>query len=109
MIELDQFSQTAERLKALAHPIRLYILTVLLKQDYCYTGEIAEESPFSQPTVSQHLKVLKEAGLIRGTIEAPRTRYCLNREALAELEADLSALFSAKKCSRQKLEESGHA
>lgn len=109
MIELDQFSQTAERLKALAHPIRLHILTVLLEQDYCYTGEIAEELPFSQPTVSQHLKILKEAGLIRGTIEAPRIRYCLNREALAELEADLNALFSAKKCSRQKVEESRHA
>lgn len=109
MNNLDRFSQIAERLKALSHPVRLHILTVLLEQDYCYTGEIAEELPFSQPTVSQHLKILKEAGLIQGTIEAPRIRYCLNEEAIAELEKDLKNLFSQKKGSRQKLKESRHA
>ena len=64
--------------KALAHPARISILKLLSKQDTCYCGDIVEELPIAQATVSQHLKELKEAGLIQGTIEGPKVCYCLN-------------------------------
>lgn len=58
--------------------MRLFILDFLLRQNSCYTGELTEALPFSQATISQHLKVLKDAGLIKGTIETPKIRYCLD-------------------------------
>ncbi len=70
--------------KALGHPVRVRIVKLLLSVDTCVCGDIVERLPLAQSTVSQHLKVLKEAGLIEGTIDGPRTCYCLNREALAE-------------------------
>ena len=77
----------AEQLKALAHPARLAILEVLAARGTCICGEIVEVMPLAQATVSQHLKVLKEAGLLRGTVDGPRSCYCLNHRALAELRA----------------------
>ena len=72
--------------KALGHPARVRILQLLLERASCYCGEIVSELPFAQATVSQHLKVLKDAGLIRGTIEGPRVCYCADREQLASLQ-----------------------
>jgi len=66
--------------KALAHPARLHILHFLDKCSKCYTGNIVDELPIAQSSVSQHLKELKDAGLIQGTIETPRVYYCINRE-----------------------------
>ncbi len=71
--------------KALGHPARVRILRLLLAHDACYCGEIVEEIPLAQATVSQHLKVLKEAGLIVGEIDGLRIGYCVSRQRLAEL------------------------
>jgi arsenate reductase len=80
MKELDEFNELAEIHKALSHPARLYILQFLMEQTCCYTGELTDILPFSQATISQHLKVLKDAGLIQGEIETPKIKYCLNLE-----------------------------
>jgi DNA-binding transcriptional ArsR family regulator len=66
--------------KALGHPARLKIIQYLGQIDQCICGTIVGTLPLSQSTVSQHLKVLKDAGLIRGEVDGPRTCYCLNRE-----------------------------
>lgn len=66
--------------KALGHPARIAILDFLAAQETCYFGDIHEELPIAKATVSQHLKELKDAGLIQGEIEAPKVRYCINRE-----------------------------
>jgi ArsR family transcriptional regulator, arsenate/arsenite/antimonite-responsive transcriptional repressor len=68
--------------KALGHPVRIRIVRLLLDRDTCVCGEIVDRIPLAQSTVSQHLKILKDAGLIRGTIEGPRTCYCINHQAL---------------------------
>jgi len=75
----------ASQLKALAHPARLQILDVLSVRGECVCGEIVGLLPLSQSTVSQHLKVLKEAGLLTGTIDGTSSCYCLNNEALIAL------------------------
>ena len=77
----------ALQLKALAHPARLAIIDVLAARGTCVCGEIVGVMPLAQATVSQHLKVLKEAGLLHGTVDGPRSCYCLNHPALAELRA----------------------
>jgi ArsR family transcriptional regulator, arsenate/arsenite/antimonite-responsive transcriptional repressor len=66
--------------KALGHPARIAILKLLASMDTCYCGEIVEELPIAQATVSQHLKELKDSGLIQGSIEPPKIRYCLDPE-----------------------------
>ena len=68
--------------KALAHPARVQILRILSECNSCICGDIVDLLPLSQSTVSQHLKELKNAGLIKGEIEGPRTCYCLNEEKL---------------------------
>ena len=70
----------AKMLKALGNPIRFQIVETLAERQMCITSEIVETTPLAQSTVSQHLKVLKEAGLIVGEIEGPATCYCLNLE-----------------------------
>ena len=80
----------AVRLKALAHPARLRILDVLAARGTCVCGEIVEVQPLAQATVSQHLKILKEAGLLQGTIEGPRSCYCLDATAVGALRQALS-------------------
>jgi len=69
--------------KALGHPLRLRILTLLAARDACCTGDLAEGLPLAQSTISQHLKALKDVGLIQGDIQPPRVMYCVNRPALA--------------------------
>ena len=71
--------------KALGHPARVKIVEVLLDAETCVCGDIAARLPLAQSTVSQHLKVLKEAGIVEGVIDGPRTCYGLKRRALAEL------------------------
>ena len=75
----------ADRLKALGHLARLEILRVLAARGTCGCGEVVEVMPLAQATVSQHLKVLKEAGLIRGRIDGKNSCYCLDPHGIAEL------------------------
>lgn len=70
--------QIARFAKALGHPARIAILHFLATQEQCYFGDIHEELPIAKATVSQHLKELKEAGLIQGEIETPKVKYCIN-------------------------------
>ena len=72
--------QLARFAKAMGHPARIAILNFLAKQNCCFFGDIHEVLPISKATVSQHLKELKDSGLIQGSIEPPKVRYCINRE-----------------------------
>lgn len=84
----------AEGAKALAHPARVAILKTLAARGTCICGEIVEVLPLAQATVSQHLKALKAAGLVQGTVDGPRSCYCLNADALRRLQRDVEALFT---------------
>lgn len=79
VISEDQ-QKLARIAKALGHPIRIYVLDLLSKQSCCYSGDLSEVLPIAKSTLSQHLKELKEAGLIQGEIEPPKIKYCLNHE-----------------------------
>ncbi len=83
----------AERLKALAHPARLEILRVLAARGTCVCGEVVNVMPLAQATVSQHLKVLKEGGLIRGRIDGKNSCYYLDPHGIGELRAALDELL----------------
>ncbi|RLD67856.1 MAG: transcriptional regulator [Bacteroidetes bacterium] len=72
--------KTARYAKAMGHPVRMYVLDLLSKQSCCYSGDLSDELPIAKSTLSQHLKELKNAGLIQGEIEAPRVKYCINKE-----------------------------
>jgi len=71
---------TSRFAKAMGHPVRMYILELLSKQTCCYSGNLSEILPIAKSTLSQHLKELKNAGLIQGEIEPPKIKYCLNTE-----------------------------
>ena len=64
----------------MGHPTRIAILEFLLKQENCYFGDIHEELPIAKATVSQHLKELKDSGLIQGEVETPKVKYCINKD-----------------------------
>ncbi len=83
--------------KALAHPARGAILNFLATKKACQCGDIVEELPLSQSTVSQHLKELKEAGLIKGEIEGARVCYCIDEKAWNDAKAYINRLFDAFK------------
>lgn len=72
--------QVARFAKALGHPVRVAILQMLAKQTCCYHGDMSEILPVAKSTLSQHLKELKEAGLIQGTITLPTIKYCINKK-----------------------------
>ncbi len=76
----DDLKQMARYAKALGHPTRLLILKYLNNQSCCFTGDLVEVLPIAQSTVSQHLKELKEAGLIQGELNPPKIKYCINQE-----------------------------
>ncbi|WP_068421291.1 ArsR/SmtB family transcription factor [Planctomyces sp. SH-PL62] len=78
--------------KALGHPARVQIVRFLLLQDSCMCGDIVEHLPLAQSTVSQHLKLLKESGLVRGTIDGPRVCYCVEPKVLERLKNLISGL-----------------
>ncbi|MFW5755456.1 MAG: ArsR/SmtB family transcription factor [Tangfeifania sp.] len=85
--------QLARFAKALAHPVRLYVLSLLEKQSCCYSGDLSEELPIAKSTLSQHLKELKKAGLIQGEIEPPKIKYCLNVEKWKAAKKSFQNLF----------------
>lgn len=78
--------------KAVGHPARVLILRLLVRRESCICGDIVDELPLAQSTVSQHLKVLKDAGLIRGEIDGPRVCYCIEPFALRRLKALVGSL-----------------
>ena len=97
----EEFSVKDNRLskfaKALAHPARVAILKILLKRNSCICGDIVEELPLSQSTVSQHLKELKDAGLIKGEIEGVKICYCIDETEWAKARQVLDELFGSFK------------
>lgn len=76
----EEQKKIARIAKALGHPVRIYVLELLSRQSCCYSGDLSEILPIAKSTLSQHLKELKDAGLIQGEIEPPKIKYCLNRE-----------------------------
>ena len=86
--------ELAQWAKALGHPARIAILKVLAEKKSCICGEIVDVLPLAQATVSQHLKALKEAGFVTGTIEGPRSCYCLNTETISRMRNVLGAYFN---------------
>ncbi len=86
--------------KALGHPARVRIIRLLVRKNACICGDIVDELPLAQSTVSQHLKILKDAGLVRGEIDGPRTCYCVEPAALRRLSALLDALSGCAGASR---------
>jgi len=89
----DEQKKIARYAKAMGHPIRMYVLELLSRQSCCYSGDLTEELPIAKSTLSQHLKELKEAGLIQGEIEAPKIRYCLNKENWKEAKKLFKGIF----------------
>jgi len=85
-------AELAEFAKALGHPARVQIMRMLVRREACVCGDIVDVLPLAQSTVSQHLKVLKEAGLIRGDIDGPRTCYCVEPKAMRRLKALMGSL-----------------
>lgn len=91
----DKILILADYARALAHPARVEILRVLAEKQECVCGELVADLPLAQSTVSQHLKVLKDIGLIRGEIDGPRSCYCMDWEAFAAMTESFSG-FSAQ-------------
>jgi DNA-binding transcriptional ArsR family regulator len=93
----DEFAlrdnKIAKYCKALAHPARVAILQLLIKKQSCMCGDIVDELPLSQSTVSQHLKELKESGLIKGEIEGAKVCYCIDEKEMETAKAMLNFLF----------------
>ena len=88
----DADEELATLAKALGHPARVQIMRLLVRREACICGDIVDELPLAQSTVSQHLKVLKEAGLIRGEIDGPRICYCVEPRTLRRLKALVGGL-----------------
>ncbi len=84
--------ELAQLAKALGHPARVQIMRLLVRREACICGDIVDELPLAQSTVSQHLKVLKGAGLIRGDIDGPRVCYCVEPHTLRRLKALVGSL-----------------
>ena len=80
----NEQQKVARYAKAMSHPVRIFVLELLSKQACCYSGDLSEELPVAKSTLSQHLKELKDAGLIQGEIEAPRIKYCINNKRWEE-------------------------
>lgn len=94
--ELSTQQQSLARFaKALSHPVRVAILQMLVRQSCCYHGDMSEVLPIAKSTLSQHLKELKNAGLIQGTLESPSTRYCINKENWTLCKHMFGELFDA--------------
>ena len=94
--------ELADLAKALSHPARIAILKVLAQRNECICGEIVDVLPLAQSTVSQHLKELKNAGLIEGTLDGPRSCYCINWKAFQRFTEDLNGLFQNLKIKNDK-------
>jgi len=92
--------QAARFAKAMGHPARMAILEFLARQNCCFFGDIHEVLPISKATVSQHLKELKEAGLIQGEIETPKVKYCIDRENWRIASALFGRFFAQCACEK---------
>jgi DNA-binding transcriptional ArsR family regulator len=88
-------NRIAELAKAIGHPARIAILEILIKRNACICNDIVEELPLSQSTISQHLKALKEVGLIKGDIEGTSICYCIDEKVWKEAKGFLNKLFDA--------------
>lgn len=86
----------AQMAQALAHPVRVAILQLLSSQACCYHGDMAEELPIARSTLSQHLTVLKEAGLIQGEVHPPKVKYCIHRENYTKARELFNSFFSTE-------------
>lgn len=97
----EEFTQKEQDLasfaKAMSHPARIAILKVLAQKNECICGEIVEVLPLAQSTVSQHLKELKNAGLITGETDGPRSCYCIDWKAFEKFNTDFNSLFQKLK------------
>jgi DNA-binding transcriptional ArsR family regulator len=89
----EALQKQANLFKVLAHPARLQILQFLAKTKTCISGDISEELPLSRTTVNQHLKELKDAGLIRGHVEGVKMNYCLDGEKVKEMKILLTGFL----------------
>jgi len=102
----DEFGKKEQYLaafaKALSHPARIAILKVLAQKNECICGEIVEVLPLAQSTVSQHLKELSNAGLISGSIDGPRSCYCINWKAFETFKNEFNTLFDSLKQKNEK-------
>jgi len=96
-IENIHYEENTEKLalfaKALAHPTRIAILKYLDSQSCCFTGDLVDVFPLAQSTISQHLKELKNAGLIQGELKPPKIKYCINQKNWQQAKALFSAFF----------------
>ncbi len=97
----DEQERIARFAKAMGHPARMAILEFLARQDCCFFGDIHDELPIAKATVSQHLKELKDAGLIQGEIEAPKVKYCINRENWQLASAIFAKFFGQCVCKKE--------
>ena len=88
-------NKIAKYAKALANPARIAILQLLIKKQSCVCGDIVDELPLSQSTISQHLKELKEAGLIKGDIDGAKVCYCIDEVEWANAKAYIASLFDS--------------
>lgn len=87
-------NQVATAAKALDHPARVAIIQCLLKSNACINGDLVNELGLAQPTISQHLRELRDIGIIKGTIEGSRVSYCINASRWAEIKALFEELFN---------------
>lgn len=88
----EEDKELAAMAKALGHPARVAILRLLIARSECICGEIVDCIPLAQSTISQHLKMMKEAGLIQGEVDGPRICYCVNRKNLIRLKELVAGL-----------------
>jgi DNA-binding transcriptional ArsR family regulator len=93
----EEQNQLATMMKALGHPARIAILQSIIKANACICGELVEELGLAQPTISQHLKELKNAGIIQGTIEGVRVCYCIDPKVWKLLKTHMAAFFASYK------------
>ncbi len=91
----EEQNELAQLGKAFSHPARIAIIQHLLKTRQCINGDLVEELGLAQPTVSQHLKELKNMGLIQGTVEGTSMNYCINPEVWRNMRTQFEAIFSA--------------
>lgn len=102
----EEFAQKEQDLaafaKALSHPARIAILKVLAQRNECICGDIVDELPLAQSTVSQHLKELKTAGLITGETDGPKSCYCINWKAFEKFANEFNFLFNRLKVQNEK-------
>jgi ArsR family transcriptional regulator len=91
----EKHNELANQFKALSHPARIAIVEYLLSVDSCICGDIVNELPLAQPTISQHLKELKNANIIKGSIEGTAICYCINSETMVKIESYFSLISKA--------------